>query len=183
MLPLSEPSFCCAPARAGIAIRASVLSAGWMNRRMRMDMGLVLLSRTRVIANTRRLFSLRAFSKDPLLDLFLLLLLLLLRRRWLPAGRGAIGKLFLVFLGRQVDPPDPRESHFVDRPVAVANPVLRIGVVLIGRRVVVPADDVDHRSGRHERRSLILVVVNRMPVVVPVRAVDRLALHHVAGIT
>src|SRR3954466_6194892 len=99
MLPLSEPSFCCAPARAGIAIRASVMSAGWMNRRMRMDMGLVLLSRTRVIANARRLLSLRAFPNDTLLELvlLLLLLLLLLRRRWLPAGRGAIGKLFLVF--------------------------------------------------------------------------------------
>ena len=45
-----------------------------------------------------------------------------------------------------------------------------------------PADDVNDRAGRHERRDLVLVVVDRVPVVVPVGAVDRLALHDVAGI-
>src|SRR5688500_4911621 len=92
------------------------------------------------------------------------------------------GQLLLIFLLRQIDPPDPREAHLVDRALTVADPVLRVRVSTGVARVVVPADDVHDRPGRNQRCDIVRVVVNEVPVVIPVRAVDDLALHDLAGI-
>src|SRR5262245_7906788 len=43
-----------------------------------------------------------------------------------------------VFLVAQVNDVDPCMRHFIDGTVAVANPLVWIGIVLIGSRVVVP---------------------------------------------
>src|SRR5690349_39736 len=54
----------------------------------------------------------------------------------------------LVIRFVDVEQAHPREAHLVDRPLAVADPVARVGVVLVRRRVVVPRGDVDDRSRR-----------------------------------
>src|SRR5215471_1793863 len=72
------------------------------------------------------------------------LLLLLLRRgslRSLP-----FRELCLVFLVGQLDPSDPEEAHFVDRPLTVADPVFRIVRARIRCGVVVPLDVVKDGS-------------------------------------
>src|SRR4029450_12728032 len=44
----------------------------------------------------------------------------------------------LVVLLVDVEEADPGEAHLVDRPLPVADPVARVRVVLVCRRVVVP---------------------------------------------
>src|SRR5436190_2084781 len=156
MLPLSPPSGCAA-ARPAMPTTPSVRTA------------------TKIERGIRR-------SDIRLIPRLQPLVLPLRRRRVLLARRVPVGKRLLIFLFAEIDPADPRETHLVDRAVAVANPVLRIGIGAVGGRVVVPADDVNHRAGGDEWRGLVLVVVNGVPVVIPVRAIDRLAAHHVAGI-
>src|SRR2546425_3042773 len=55
--------------------------------------------------------------------------------------------LLLEVLVVEPDVADPRERHVIDRALAEAGPVLRIGVVLVGCAVVVPTDHAEHRTG------------------------------------
>ena len=66
------------------------------------------------------------------------------------------------------------DEHVGDRAVARALPVARIGHVLVGRRVVHVADDVQDRALRQQRRRIVGVVVAAHPVVVVADAVQRL---------
>src|SRR5262249_25506309 len=58
---------------------------------------------------------------------------------------------------------DPSETHFVDRALAVADPVLRIGVELVVVRVVVPGADVDDGAGGQQRSRVVGVWVSDAP--------------------
>ena len=63
---------------------------------------------------------------------------------------------------------DPRVRHLVHGAVAVADPLRRIRVRLVGRRVVVPRGDADDGALRQQRRRFIRVVVAVVPVEVEV---------------
>src|ERR1044072_7442761 len=80
-------------------------------------------------------------------------------------------ELGLVLLVGEVVPGDPREAHLVDGPLAAADPVARIGIGF-GGRVVVPADDVQHRPRRIDRRHIVRIDADDVPVEAPVGAVD-----------
>src|SRR5439155_3724856 len=58
---------------------------------------------------------------------------------------GSRGRALLVLRVVDVEDTHPREAHLVDRALAVADPVARVRVVLVRRRVVVPRGDVDDR--------------------------------------
>ena len=89
--------------------------------------------------------------------------------------------LLLELVVVEPDVADPRERHVVDRPLAEAGPVLRIRVVDVVRRVVVPARDLEDRSLRQERRGIVGVVVDDVPAeLVAVDAAERL--HPAVGI-
>src|SRR6266487_4323342 len=62
-----------------------------------------------------------------------------------------------------VEQADPCKAHLVDRPLAVADPVPRIRVVLVRRRVVVPRGDVNDRSRRQDRLHLVGIRIGDMP--------------------
>src|SRR5437667_8863225 len=47
--------------------------------------------------------------------------------------------------------------HLVDRPVAVADPVGRVGIALVRRRVVVPRRHVEHGARGENRRMCVRV--------------------------
>src|SRR5438034_7152412 len=59
----------------------------------------------------------------------------------------------LVLLVVEVRDVHPGVRHFVDRAVAEAHPLIRIRVVLIRLRVVVPGRHVDDRALRQQRRG------------------------------
>src|SRR5438067_5371095 len=50
-----------------------------------------------------------------------------------------------VLLVVQVGDIDPRVSHLVDRPIAVADPLIGIRIELVRLRVVMPGEDVNDR--------------------------------------
>ena len=74
----------------------------------------------------------------------------------------------LVFVVGQVDDVHPGVRHFVDGAIAVADPLIRIGIVGVVLRVVVPRADLDHRALREHRRRIIRVDVVGHPVEVEV---------------
>src|SRR6266566_4286358 len=76
----------------------------------------------------------------------------LMSRQILPAVLR--GPSFVVLVA-DVGDIDPRVPHFVDGPVTKTNPLVRIGVVGISRRVVVPRSDMDHRALRKGRRGVL----------------------------
>src|SRR5262245_47833018 len=80
--------------------------------------------------------------------------LLLLVRRARPVAEFLRAELRLVIFVGQVDEVDVRDGHLVDRPFTAADPVARIRVVLVGRRVVVNARLVQHRARREHWRVL-----------------------------
>src|SRR5437868_1713346 len=81
---------------------------------------------------------------------------------------------FLVLGLVDVEEADPCEAHLVDRPLAVADPVARVGVVLVGRGVVVPRGDVDDRPRGQNRRHFVRVRIRDVPAeLVVADAVDR----------
>src|SRR5262245_29160312 len=101
-------------------------------------------------------------------------------------------RLPILILGiAQVIDIHPRMRHLVDSAIAVADPLIGIGIVLVGSRVVVVGGDVDHRSLRERRCCIIGVDVVGHPVEVEVLYVtddlrttirqDRLDLHHLAA--
>src|SRR3954470_16013980 len=74
-----------------------------------------------------------------------------------------------------VEQAHPREAHFINRALAISNPVARVRVVLVGGRVVVPRGDVNDRSGRQNRRDVVGVRVRDVPAeLVVADAVQRL---------
>ena len=64
---------------------------------------------------------------------------------------------------------DPRVGHLVDRAIAPANPLSRVGVALLGGRVVVPRGDLQDRALRKQRRVVVLEHVVVHPVELEVR--------------
>ena len=64
------------------------------------------------------------------------------------------------------------DEHVGHRAVARALPVARIRHVLVLRRVVHVADDVQHGALGQQRRVVVVVVVAAHPVVVVADAVD-----------
>src|SRR4030095_1280051 len=100
-------------------------------------------ARIRLIVRCAFLYPLCPFSS---------LLLLACRGRFLCAL--SLLQHRFVFLVRVVVPTDPREAHLVDGAIAAAHPVARIRIDLV-RRVVVPADDVQHRARRIDRRDIV----------------------------
>src|SRR5258706_2386777 len=58
----------------------------------------------------------------------------------------------LIFSVADVNHVHPGVRHLIDGAVAVADPLIRIGVVLVGFRVVVESRDVDDRALRERRR-------------------------------
>src|SRR5262245_58195203 len=71
----------------------------------------------------------------------------------------ACGLPLLILGVAEVVDVHPRVGHFVDRPVSVSNPLIGIGVVLVGLRVVVERRDVDHRALWERRRRFVGVDV------------------------
>jgi len=49
----------------------------------------------------------------------------------------------------------PCVRHLVDRAVAPSYPLVRIGIVRIGGRVIVPGGNLDHRAFRQHRRGVV----------------------------
>src|SRR3954470_514895 len=89
---------------------------------------------------------------------------------------GLLARLdaLLVFPFVDVIETHPREAHFVDGPLTVADPVARIRVVLVGRRVVVPRGDMDDRPGRQDWRDVVGVRVGDVPAeLIVADAIDR----------
>src|SRR5438552_1740537 len=84
--------------------------------------------------------------------------LMLFMRRFLPRLDSL---LIIGFV--DIEEAHPREAHLVDRALAVAHPIPRIGVVLVGRGVVVPRGDVDDRSRRQDRRDIVRVRIRDVP--------------------
>src|SRR6266850_1819742 len=84
-------------------------------------------------------------------------------------------ELRFVFVVGHVVPANPREAHLIDRPVALADPVARIRVAL-ARGVVVPADDVQYRARRINRRDIVGVHMDDVPVEGEVRTTEQLGL-------
>src|SRR5947208_6431466 len=74
----------------------------------------------------------------------------------------------LVFVVGQIDNVDPGVSHFIDCAVAVAHPLIRIGIVLVVPGVVVPRRHVDDGSLREHGGGVISEDVVRHPVDVDV---------------
>src|SRR5437588_1127558 len=90
--------------------------------------------------------------------------------RLLPRG-GSLLVLVLV----DVEEADPRKAHLVDRALAVADPVARVRVVFVRRRVVVPRGDVNDRPGRQNRRHILRVRIRNVPAeLIVADAVERL---------
>src|SRR6185503_15639416 len=56
-----------------------------------------------------------------------------------------LGKNRVVFLVGQVNDVHPGVRHFIDGPVAVADPLVRIGIERVRPRVVMPRGHVDDR--------------------------------------
>src|SRR6188474_1800356 len=74
-----------------------------------------------------------------------------------------------------VEQADPRKAHLVDSALAVADPVPRVRVVLVGGGVVVPRGDVDDRPRRENRRDIVGVGIGDVPAeLIVADAVDRL---------
>src|SRR5579863_4058892 len=69
------------------------------------------------------------------------------------------GKPLFVVVFSNVGNVHPRMAHFVDRPVAVADPLVWIGVVRIGRGVVVPGGYPDDGALRKHGRGVVRVDV------------------------
>src|SRR5438034_1540327 len=69
----------------------------------------------------------------------------------------------LVIRLLDVEETHPREAHLVDRPLAVADPVARVRVVLVRRGVVVPRGDMDDRPRGQNRRDVVLVRIGDVP--------------------
>ena len=80
----------------------------------------------------------------------------------------------------------PGEAHIVDRPLAKADPIVGIGVGFVADRVVVPADDMQDRSGRQQRLHIVFVQVNDVPseivFVDAAQSFDFIGIHAAAGI-
>ena len=55
-------------------------------------------------------------------------------------------------------------SHFVDRPIAPSDPLIGIGIALVGDRVVVPGFHVNDRAFGQNRRVVIREDVVGHPV-------------------
>src|SRR5262245_57021241 len=69
-------------------------------------------------------------------------------------------RLPILILGvAQVIDVHPRMRHLVHRAIAVADPLIGIGIVLVGSRVVVVGGNVDHRSLGERRCCFISVDV------------------------
>src|SRR5262245_7288377 len=110
------------------------------------------------------------------------LLLLMVLGRLLRLSRFAIRQSGFVFLVGQVVPADPGKAHLIDGAAnSGAYPVLWIRVELVAGRVVEPGDDVEQRTCRHDWRHFVLVVVNRVPVVVPGRTRHDFGFHRLTG--
>src|SRR5260221_288663 len=75
----------------------------------------------------------------------------------------SVGDALLVLGFVDVEQAHPREAHLVDRPLAVADPIARVRVVLVRRRIVVPGGDVNDRPCRQNRRDLVGVRVRDVP--------------------
>ena len=71
----------------------------------------------------------------------------------------------------EVDDVEPELQHVVHAALAVACPHARVGIPLVGRRVVVDADDVEHRARGQQRRHVVRVEIRDVPVEVEV--IDR----------
>src|SRR5437867_3883321 len=74
----------------------------------------------------------------------------------------------VVFLVTQISDVYPGVRHFVDRTIPIAHPLIRIGVVLVGPRVVVPRRHVYHGPLWEYRGGIVGVDVVRQPVEVEV---------------
>ena len=92
----------------------------------------------------------------------------------------ALIELLLVVLLRQVHPANPAEAHLVDRPLPCPTQFFGSGLNLLVGVLSCQRDHVQDRPGRHNRRDIVRVVVNEMPVVVEVRATDHLGHHRCA---
>src|SRR5581483_3168278 len=65
-----------------------------------------------------------------------------------------LGELrFVLFVAHRIER-QPVARHVVGRAIAEADPVPRIRVVFVGRRIVVPRDDVHDRARRQQRRHV-----------------------------
>src|SRR5262245_2106486 len=81
---------------------------------------------------------------------------------------------FVIFLIEIVQA-DPGEAHFIDRPLAIADPVFRIGIMRIVVGIVVPRRNVDHRTGWQQRRDLLCIRIRDAPAeLIVAYATDRL---------
>src|SRR6266508_351800 len=101
---------------------------------------------------TRRDWISVSFASSAVTRLFELLTDLLSRRHAL-----------LIVRLLEIEQADPRKAHLIDRALSVADPVPRVRVVLVRRRVVVPRRNVNDGAGRQQRRDLLDVRIGNVP--------------------
>src|SRR5262245_13764775 len=99
-------------------------------------------------------------------------LLLILRRPRFARGDAVVEVLLIDRVVVQ-----PHVRHVVDGAIPPANPVRRVVVVLVARRIVVPRDDVKNRPRGQERLRVVCVGVGtKPPEVEPIDAAQGLGL-------
>src|ERR1700752_3058546 len=85
--------------------------------------------------------------------------------------------LLILFL-RDFIPYEPHVRHVIDRPIAKAYPVARVGIVLIRGGVVVPRHDVQDGSCRKDWCDLVCIGVRSQPLEIePIDATEHLGLY------
>src|SRR6478672_4789845 len=67
-----------------------------------------------------------------------------------------------LFVGQRVVA-HPREAHFIDQAFTASDPVSRVWILRIPRRIVVPRDDMKDGARRQQRRAVVRVVVGQLP--------------------
>lgn len=82
----------------------------------------------------------------------------------------------LIVLIADISDIDPGMRHFIDGTIAPSHPLLRIGIVGAGCRIIVPRHHVDNRTLRQHWRRIVGVNVVSHPVEVKVIHVAERAL-------
>src|SRR5712672_3430472 len=78
--------------------------------------------------------------------------------------RFVLGEPFFIVVFGYVGDVHPSVCHLVDRALAPADPLVRVGIVWVGGGVVMPGGNADHRSLWENRRRVFRINVIIHPV-------------------